>query len=417
MNRERVILASVGKKERIEELDIIRGVALLGILLANMSLFSYPYAYYEMLNFSLWNDVWNRSVVWLIHIFVEYKFITIFSFLFGLGFTIFIQRSLDKSGKPGRLFVRRMLFLLVLGLIHGYFIWFGDILLIYGVLGLFLLLFRNASPKTLLILGLGTLLLMTTLMAVQTFIFDNEMSNLAPPSEQIKQTAEQSLHNYSNGSFIDIFNQRITDGNLLHFGMFYSFFLSLGMFFIGAFAGKKRYFQKLNENRNIIKRVWIGSLFIGIPFLVLQIILKLTIDQANNGFNFAQVTGILVSGPAIALFYISSLLILLRTKRGKKVLAPFASVGRMALTNYLLQSIICTTLFYSYGLGWYGAVGPLLGSVLAFCIFGFQIFLSNKWLAHFEYGPMEWLWRWITYLKRPVFKKKKEEIDVNYFSN
>ena len=398
-------LASIGG-ERIAELDIIRGVALLGILLANMPLFSSPYPYHQVLNMSLWNDGLNQFVMSFLQIVVEYKFISIFSFLFGLGFIIFMERLQQRGEKPVALYVRRLLFLMLLGFLHGHFVWYGDILLIYSLFGFILLLFRNLSPKALLVTGMGTLLVMASLLALQTFGFDNKLSTaLAPPPEQMEQLVKQSITVYQTGSFSEMISQRSEDANMIRVGMFYNVFLSLGMFFLGAYAGKRGFFRDLDKHRQNLKRVWIWSAAVGFPFLALQFVLKDAFDVNHSGLNLAQVPALLIASPALAIFYITSLLLLLRTAIGRQWIAPLAVVGRTALTNYLLQSIICTTIFYSFGFGLFAQVSPWLGVLMAIVIYAILAVLSHLWLKRYKFGPMEWVWRMVTYGKIGAIRK------------
>ncbi|TDQ40388.1 DUF418 domain-containing protein [Aureibacillus halotolerans] len=404
-NRKESTLPTV-RGDRIVELDIIRGVALLGILLANMPLFSYPYPYFELLHVSLWNDSWNRFIMLFLNVAVVNKFITIFSFLFGLGFIIFMERLKLRGERPVVRYVRRLLFLMLLGVLHSTYIWYGDILLIYSVFGFILLLFRNRSPKVLLNCGVALLLVSALLLALQTFAFDNRLAIELAPAEQLEQAADQSITVYQTGSFAEMINQRSTDSDIISVSMFYTAILSLGMFFIGAYAGKRGYFRELDKHRQTVKSAWIWSAAIGLPFLAIQFALKYTIDSTHTGLNLAQVPALLIASPAIAIFYITSLLLLLRTALGQRVLAPFAAVGRMALTNYLLQSIICITIFYSFGFGLFAQVSPWYGLLLAIAIYGLQLVLSNLWLKRYPFGPLEWLWRTATYGKLGANRKR-----------
>ncbi|MFD1413772.1 DUF418 domain-containing protein [Oceanobacillus jeddahense] len=395
--------------KRIGELDLIRGMALLGILIANMQIFSYPYLYTSIIDAGWWQNAWDQTALWFIYLFVEQKFFTIFSFLFGLGFMIFLQRAKHKTDRPIRLYVRRLLFLFVLGLIHTYLIWSGDILLPYALLGFLLIFFYHKSAKTMLTWAVGLLVASCLFMIIQTFLFDNFMAARAPSVLVIENLIQDSVHAYSQGTYMDMLIQRLLDSD---FGMEFNIFMMpmiLAMFLFGAYAGKKELFRNLNQHRTGIKKMWRWSFIIGTVFLIVQVVLRTQVDAQNSGYNMAHIIGVLISAPALCFFYITSVLLLLQRDIWQRLLRPLKAVGRMALTNYLLQTVVCTLIFYSYGFGMYGKLGPALGVVLAFIIFGIQIIASNLWLKHFKFGPMEWIWRSFTY--KGVFAKTLEKED------
>lgn len=402
----------VSTTERIEELDLIRGIALLGILVANMPMFAYPSLYVSMIDAGWWQNVWDQGALWGIYLFVEQKFFTIFSFLFGLGFMIFLQRASHKTDRPVRLYVRRLIFLLILGLIHTYLIWSGDILLPYAMIGFLLIFFYHKSAKATLAWAVGLLVASALFMSIQTFLLNNFMAAWAPSISTIESLIQDSVHAYSQGTYMEMFIQRLIDSDI---GMGYHIFMMpmiLAMFLFGAYAGKKELFRNLNQHRTGIKKVWQWSFIIGVAFLIVQVVLRTQVDAENSGYNMAHVIGVLISGPALCFFYITSLLLLLQRDIWQRMLSPFKAVGRMALTNYLMQSVVCTLIFYNYGFGLYGELGPALGVVLAIIIFSMQIIASNLWLNYFPYGPLEWIWRSFTYkgifIQTPKTPKKRE---------
>jgi uncharacterized protein len=350
-----------------------------------------------MIDAGWWQNVWDQTALWSIYLFVEYKFFTIFSFLFGLGFIIFLQRAKHKTDRPIRLYVRRLLFLFVLGLIHTYLIWSGDILLPYAMIGFLLIFFYHKSAKTMLTWAVGLLVVSCLFMTFQTFLFDNFMAAWAPSISAIESLIQNSVHAYSQGTYADMLIQRQIDSGI---GMEFHIFMMpmiLAMFLFGAYAGKKELFRNLNQHRTGIKKVWRWSFIIGVAFLIVQVVLRTQVDAQNSGYNMAHVIGVLISGPALCFFYITSVLLLLQRDIWQRILRPLKAVGRMALTNYLLQSVVCTLIFYSYGFGLYGELGPAFGIALAFIIFGIQIIGSNLWLKYFQFGPLEWIWRSFTY--------------------
>lgn len=398
-NGNRKELGPIAKSQRIGELDLIRGVALLGIIIANMPLFSYPYLYTNLLSEPWWTTVWDRAVQQLTYIFIDFKFITIFSFLFGLGFMIFLQRAEQKGRNRVWLYLKRLLVLMAIGLIHSYFIWFGDILFLYAFMGFFLIFFRNCRGKTLLIWSLGLLVIPAALLAVLTFAGDGGWLGILPSIQTVEELIAESLVVYGQGTYGEIFEQRLVDLAILQENSLFLFPLTLSMFLLGAYTWKQGLFLNLAQHTTLIRQIRFWSLIIGIPFLILQVFLFKQFDLARTGYNFVHYIGIMVAGPAICLFYMSSLLLLARNKRWNEWLTPLQAVGRMALTNYILQSLICTFLFYSYGFGLYNQIGPALCFLISIGIFSLQVAGSNLWLKHFQFGPLEWIWRMLTYGK------------------
>lgn len=392
---------------RIGELDLIRGVALLGIIIANMPLYSYPYLYMNMLEGSWWPGTFDQIARQLIYILVEYKFITMFSFLFGAGFMIFLERAEQKGRRGGALYVRRLSVLLVFGILHGYFVWFGDILIIYAILGFALLAFRSRRPGTLLCWALGLLLIPSVWIAVHTFAPSLIPWGLppGPAAEAAERFIRDSIEAYGSGSYADIFQQRLADLSNLQNSSLLTIPMTFAMFLLGAYAWRKDWLRNPKLHTGLIRNIWLWSGLVGLPFLLLQIWLYQTVDAGQAGFNHAHWAGVLIAGPAISLFYTTSLLLLVQKRFWRKLLVPLQDAGRMALTNYLLQSVGCTLLFYSYGLGWYGQISPFYGLLLSLAIFGVQVQASRLWMRRYRLGPAEWLWRSLTYGQRQPMKR------------
>lgn len=407
MERNKTESKSVDQDVRITELDMIRGLALLGILIANMPLYSSPYLYMNMLDGESWTSTGDRIVKHLIYIFVEYKFISIFSFLFGAGFIIFLQRAEQKGRSGTVLYVRRLSFLLIIGILHGYFIWFGDILLVYAILGFALLAFYRRRLNTLLYWSLGLLLIPALWIAAHTFA-----PGLVPwglPTGPSVDVAVRLIHDsnavYSSGTYAEIFRQRLLDLPNLQNSSLLTVPLTFAMFLLGAYAWQKDWLRNPKLHTVAIRKLWLWSGCIGLLFLVFQLWLYYSVDAGQSGFNNAHWAGTLIAGPAIGLFYTASLLLLIQKSFWRQLFTPLQDAGRMALTNYLLQSIVCTFLFYSYGLGWYGQIAPSYGLVLSLIIFAAQVWGSRLWLRRYRFGPVEWLWRSLTYGKRQPMKR------------
>ncbi|MCL2040927.1 MAG: DUF418 domain-containing protein [Bacteroidales bacterium] len=395
-------------QERIEVLDVIRGFALLGVLMANMAWFSSPALYFEILGKDMWTGAWDTTTSSFINLLVSGKFYSMFSFLFGLGFAIFFERAMERTVKPKLLFYRRLFILLLIGLAHAFFIWYGDILVTYALLGFLLPLFFNRKPKTLIkwaislfsILILFLALVMGSLALGRMFNEAAITDSLQPFYADIESMIESSFHAYGQGTFAEIMAQRTSDTLFSFSQIFMGIFVIFPLFLLGLYAGKKKIFQNIESNLTSIRKIWIWSLVIGLTMSVVKFIFKNLMGADFYSFYTVIHTGSGFLGDiGLCLFFMTSIVLLYQNRKWMLKLKPLAYMGRMPLSNYLFQSIVCTTIFYSYGFGLYGKVGSALGLVLTVVIFTIQIFISKYWFKHYRFGPVEWVWRCLTYGK------------------
>lgn len=404
-------LSPVQPAERVQVVDVLRGFALLGILLVNMDLFARP-AQTILMPLDANTGSLDRLADGLIRFFAEGKFYSLFSFLFGLGFAFQLARAEERGTPVRHLYARRLLILLGIGLMHAFLIWVGDILMLYALLGWVLILFRKAKPRTLIIWAVILLLipgLFTGLGAAAL-----ELGRQASPqaAAQIDRTfaeqravylaeIERAYRVYAQGNFVEITQQRAYEFStfLLTSGIFMAPSV-LAMFLIGLLFGRRRIFQMIDAHLPMFKKLLGWGLAIGSIGNLIYAILIPSLPRAEPSFPlFVAMLGQAVGAPMLCLFYISALTLLYRSAVWKKRLDWLAPAGRLALTNYLGQSIICTLIFYGYGLGWFGQVGKAGGLLLALVIFASQVLVSNWWVKRFRFGPAEWLWRSLTYLK------------------
>lgn len=407
-------------KERIEVIDIIRGFALLGILIANMAWYNSPALYFDILGKEIWTGSWDTITSSFINIFVQGKFYSIFSFLFGLGFAIFFERARERTSNPKLLFYRRLFILLLIGLVHAFFIWYGDILVTYAVLGFLLPLFFNLRPKTLIKWAISLFGVFILFMALMMGLMDlgrtyNESmitDSLQPFYTEIERGITNSFHAYGKGTFSEIMAQRTSDALFAISQVFTGIFIIFPLFLFGLYTWKKKIFQNIEANLSLIKKTWIWSLVIGLSMSIVKFVFKnlLGTDFYSSNTVIHMFAGFF-GDTGLCFFYMSSIVLLCQNKKWQLKLKPWSYMGRMALSNYLLQSIICTTIFYSYGFGLYGKVGPALGFILSIVIFIIQIFISKYWLKYYQFGPLEWLWRCLTYGK--FFKIRLPKTDKN----
>ena len=388
-------------------IDVLRGFALFGILLVNMSLFKAPGS---LPGFLPGEHPLDRAVSLAILAFAQAKFFTLFSFLFGLGFSIQLLNAERRGGRFAPLFLRRLLVLLVFGVVHIVFIWHGDILAVYAVLASLLLLFRKRSPRALLFWAGG-------LLALQLFVVGAALSGLTllrlagPEARAMLATAVDTMRAefassrateiaiYSQGTYGDILVERLR-GLPETFAQFILYTPPVfAMFLFGLYAGKRRVFERLHAHGPLLRGVRRWGLALG-----LLVNLAITALQARSDTTYAVlllVLGLTLGGPLLSLGYAAGITLLFQHPSWARRLEPLAAPGRMALTNYLLQSIVCTTLFYSYGGALFGRVGAAGGLLVAVALYALQIPFSVWWLRRFPYGPMEWLWRAATYGRPP----------------
>lgn len=411
--------------ERLRTVDVLRGVAVLGILFVNMLWFSGPELYWGLLGERPWSGGLDRAADAFIRFAADGKFITMFSFLFGLGMAIQVQRAEAREAHFPSLYRRRLAGLLLIGLAHGLLLWHGDILTAYAVLGFVLLLFQGRRDVTLLGGAVAGVLLPVLLLAAFTGLA--ALARLSPEGagdvaagmeEQraaFAAAAERSLQAYGEGSYIDTLAQRAQD-----FGFMWEHFLFwlppiLGLFLLGLWAGRKGLAADPTAHRPLLRR----TAFVGIglggaanawyAYGTLESSTGLGLGLMSLSFDVAHGIG----APLMGVGYLAGMALLAESSRLQRVLEPFAAVGRMALTNYLAHSVIATTLFYGYGLGLYGEVGPAAGLLVTLGIFALQLAWSPLWLRHFRYGPVEWAWRAATYgrLERLRHPPRSEALD------
>jgi uncharacterized protein len=387
--------------ERLQVVDVLRGVAIFGILLVNMELFGTP-IYLAGQAFRLWPGWADRAADWLIRFAAEGKFYTMFSFLFGFGLAVQMERTAARGARFVPLYVRRLLVLWLIGAAHALLLWIGDILVTYAMLGFVLLWFRHRRLRTVLATA-GACLLLAVLInagpAALALSGDRLAAAADAPGSADAATellAQQATRAYTQGDLAEIVRQRVRDLRFLYSYEVFLVFSVLAMFLLGLYAGRRGVFHDVPGHRRLIRRaLWWGG---GIG-LAGNVAFAVAATRGGALADLIHALGFEIGAPALSLAYMAALTLLIERAHWRARLAPLAAVGRTALSNYLLQSLICTTIFYGYGLGWFGRVGPAAGGALAIAIYALQVPLSVWWLRHFRFGPVEWLWRSLTYLR------------------
>lgn len=388
--------------ERILFLDILRGAALFGILAANMRAFLGPLDIYDRISL-LFPGHADRIVQGFIDVFISGKFITLFSFMFGLGFAIQMSRAEERGVRFMGFYPRRLLALALFGLIHGILIWAGDILLAYSLSGALLLLFRKRRQKTLLWWAgsLFALPIVVNGVFMGLYAYGLRFSSMIPKPPDMKKI-QAIVDAYAHGSVRQILAQNwIEWKHAAPFVPVLAIYL-LALFLLGMWTWRTGILQRLGDYRPLLKRLCLWCLPIGIAMNLFVTIVAALAPQDKLTY-FAWSAGVITfpSEHVLSAGYAAGLALIFLDGRWRRLLTPFAAVGRMALTDYLMQSVVCTLFFYHYTTGLYGRVGPALGLGITVIFFSAQVAFSNWWLGRYRFGPMEWFWRGLTYGKFP----------------
>lgn len=384
---------------RLPAIDVLRGVAILGILLMNIQSFAMPFSAYGY-PWS-WGDMTglNAVVYYVCHVIASGKFISIFALLFGAG--IILQTSKpDAADSAIAIHFRRMFVLLAFGLAHAYLLWHGDILFTYALLGLLVFLFRGLSPRALawsaagfFVGGIALNLCMGLLMYVLNPMADGEITGALNPSME-EQMAEVEAF---QGGWLAQMSERLPVAILSQTYGLVTYSLPLvSAFMLGGMALMKAGFFHFTWKRSTYLIIALVGIAAGWSLSASG----LMIDKATGRDPILSVTvwsqiNVLAMVPT-ALGYSAAVLLLANVVRGPW-LAPLAAVGRTALSCYLLQTILCTTLFYGHGLGWFGSVERAGQVLVVLGVWVVLILFAVTWTRFFRFGPFEWLWRGLTY--------------------
>jgi uncharacterized protein len=426
----------VAAQERIAAVDVLRGFALLGILAMNITAFSWPQAAYQ--DPSRLKLTWMEGGIWAFnHVVFEMKMMTLFSMLFGAGLVLMSERSEKRGASLRGIYYRRVFWLLVIGLIHSYFIWWGDILVMYAECGFVIYLFRKLRPRTLIPLGIAFLLVLVPFVlgagAVLDFLkttaakaeaaekegkkptkfqawiqevwVEQIQPDLNPDSPKRKEEFDKELKTYRGGysGMVKIRAKSLIWSQTLGFllgGFWFAggrMLVGMGLMKLDVFSGRR--------SRAFYMTLMIVGYAIGLP-LVGYDAYKLMrgnfqVEYLLHGGIFLNAFGSIL----VALGHVGALMLIYQAGALTWLTSRLAAVGRMALTNYLTHSIVCTTLFYGYGFGLFGTIRPVGLVAIVLAIWVAQLLISPLWLSRFRFGPAEWLWRTLTYWKlQPILR-------------
>jgi uncharacterized protein len=412
MNEHTTLLAPVAAAERIAAMDVLRGFALLGILLMNIEAFVGPlFQAITGLDPTLRGaDRWADALVYIL---VQGKFYTLFSLLFGMGFAVMLVRA-QSAGRPFfALYLRRTLALLAIGLVHALLVWSGDILVPYALLALvLLLLFRRTPQSRLPKWGVALYLVPSLFMLVSCLALLTPegaaalQEGMAEQGAEMASALEAQRVAYGSGDYAAATARRIADTGMMLGG--YLPFLGwqiLGMFLLGAWFVRSGAIAEPERFAPLYRRLRTVALPVGLGMMLLSFWLMPTIDFARLDLRIAIANALNAVGSLLmCLGYVGLVVGGLQSSAWHRRLALLAPAGRMALSNYLLQSLLCTLLFYHYGLGLFEQLSRAWQVPFVLVLFALQVAASHWWLARFRFGPMEWLWRWATYGRRPPLR-------------
>ncbi len=390
--------------ERIYTLDVIRGFALLGIFIMNMPWFNTSF-HTGKDGTTLWPDWWDRWTETAMEVLFSGKFNSMFSMLFAIGFTIQLERL--EARDPAHaltIYLRRIFWLFVFGAIHMCVFWTGDVLHIYALLGLLLLALRQA-PERLLWTLFALFLLGPLGMGIYRYlVFTPGVRDYIIATGHAWEASNNFA--YGQGSFLEALREHVRETRFYYTEPFalrgmILFYTQVGAtMMLGLIAGRRHFFQNAGNYLPQIERVQWWSLGCGLAFGAVFGIWQATTKDPITPTPWRLTAGAcyILCRVLIMVFYVATIVRCVYNEKWRQRLAPMAIAGRMPLTNYLMQTAIATTLFYGWGFGLWGKVGHALDLLLALVIFfGVQIPLSKWWLARHELGPMEWLWRRLTY--------------------
>jgi uncharacterized protein len=402
--------------DRLLVLDALRGFALCGVFISNVYMWFSGRAFLPQAQLKAMTDsapLWDTVARHAAGILVFGKFITIFSFLFGLGFAVQMGRAEERGASIGPLYARRLGILFVLGVAHLFLLWFGDILSTYALLGFGLLLFRKREDKTLLIWA-AVFIFVLPLVGLLILQLPKLLASSPEAAAALTKAAGErsagfkarALEAARGGHYFEVvrafaiyyFNDFLPQLITYIFALF-------GRFLLGLLAGRRRLFHDASQHLPLFRKVLVWGLVAGVlgngfGVVMQQLFIRKVLDpQALPWLPFVMQSIRQVGEVGLASVYVSGFVLLFQRAVWQRVLAVLAPVGRMALTNYLSQTVISLFIFYGFGLGLIGKVGAAVSIAIPLGIFVLQIGLSHLWLGRFRFGPAEWLWRSLTYGK------------------
>jgi uncharacterized protein len=395
----------IEQSNRLENIDLIRGIALLGLPFMNIINFAMPMsAYWNPTSYGN-DDFLNHPLYIFFHLFADQKFMGLFSLLFGAGIILFAEKLQASGRKAGLIHYSRQFWLLVIGCLHAFFLWEGDILIIYAVIGMLLYPLKNLKAKWLMVMSLLMLLLaayMSSMMINNANINDDNWQELtilySPSLDQIEELKSSYL-----GSYSDVLSQirgenMNGDGSVIFKFMFGVIIKVVAMMLLGMSLFKAGILTN-NFSKQLYKGLIICCGSVGLLITTWGLYWNYSNQWSMEAFFSQGYWPNIIGAAATTIAYAALIILWFNSSSLNWLKQKIQAVGRMALTNYLTQSIICAFIFYGYGLGWYGSFSRLELLPIIIGIGIFQVIFSSFWLTYFKQGPFEWIWRILSYLK------------------
>jgi uncharacterized protein len=386
----------VAPEKRIDSLDILRGFALLGVLWMNV-----PQHVGGPID-KIFDQMSNLLATG--------KFITIFGFLFGVGFSLQWMRATAHGRWPTVHSSRRLLVLFVIGAVHSVFVWDGDVLTLYALMGVYLLVVQrlHLSQRTILTVALCILAVIavrdevgltrriTRELGVATYV-DITGTQLR---ERLQRMADEEMQTYTTISYTQGVRERweglrdwLRSRETYIPGEVFVYFL------LGLWAAGSGLFRDVRSHRRLLHRILWWGFPLGVALFLGKFVSSRLLYSGHNTWLVDSVFrgGEMIGRPILGLTYVAAILLLLQHERWLHRLGPLRYVGRMALTNYLMQSLVFTVVSYSFGFGLYARLTGVTALLYTVVFFTAQVYLSRWWLSRFRFGPVEWVWRSLTY--------------------
>ncbi len=419
--------------QRITSMDITRGISLCGIMLMNITGFGLFRAYMDPTNQGGATG-WDLNAWWITSMFFEGTMRGMFSMLFGAGVLLFTERSNDKT--PGisvtDIYFRRLLWLLVFGVIHCYLIlWDGEILYAYAIVGMFAFSFRHLKPKQL-IIGVAIFLLFASLINVKDYFqtkqkfeasvkaSERKTQGIQLTKEEIaaisawdakvgeqKATPEQAHDEMAarQKGYFSIVKHKAPENEYMQTTFFYrqGFFDILFMMLLGIAFLKNGILKAAKSNKYYLVMVLAGyAIGLSVNYWEANAVMAdnfSILSYAKSGMTYH------VGRIAMTVGHIGLIMLFIKSGWLSFLQKAFGALGQMAFTNYIMQSVICNMIFLGYGFAMYGKFQRHELYYIVFSVWIFQLFVSPIWLKYFYFGPLEWVWRSLTYWKRQPFRR------------
>lgn len=400
--------------DRIELLDIFRGFALLGIYVVNIRFMSSSVLYPQAFEWMKTGEM-NTITWWILQHFFNEKFFPIFSFLFGVGFGMQIQKMEEKGAFSSVFFIRRYLILFLFGLLHTIFIWPGDVLALYALAGLLLLMLRKVPPLYMVILAI-IILLFPFYLPARNF-FNNLLVDLGfkPMMFLYDYSYDEIVNLKTHGSFFEKVRFRIHEYSVYYRNVEY-FPLLLSMIMAGYLAGKKKFY----DNIPLLLYKFRYIVLAGFIIIVAVHIINFSWFAVDKPESFAGKTllkkAMMISNILQSILYLYIIGWLYQSRILISLLKQLAFAGRMSLTNYILQSLASAFIFRGF-LDLYGQYGLITLEFIALIVFTIFLIGSRLWLVNHRFGPLEWVWRELSYGKMLSFRMNKKISNININTN